>query len=313
MIPYAATNGAKDFTVQLSNVTNGVIINPGTITVSIRPPGNPDPRYRVPSYGFGGVDSVVLQPDGRFLIGGWFQNLGEGGGKNYFAGRYGRIKADGTRDYSFNSNIGADNEVFVIRRQLDGKVLIGGYFLNVNNAPHTRLARLNEDGSIDNTFTPPLLDAKVADIAVQPDGKIVVVGDFRNVNGQPCLGVCRLFPNGSIDFIFNPAGYRMRGGNYKVILDNYSSASPNNVRILVAGSIYLWPTSTQIKSGIVRINSDGSLDTTFDVKWGAHTSGNHLIDRQAYSLALQPDGKIIVGGTFDAFNDTDHRYLVHVQ
>jgi len=86
-----------------------------------------------------------------------------------------------------------------LARQADGKIVIGGSFLQVDGATHTRLARLNVDGSVDPTFTDPAVDSEVKAVAVQPDGKLLIGGSFTSVGGQPRHYLARLDADGTLD------------------------------------------------------------------------------------------------------------------
>jgi uncharacterized delta-60 repeat protein len=316
LIPYPTAGGAVDFTIQLTNVTNGVLINPSTITVSLRPSGNPDPNYLADATNEA-VLSVALTPDGKQLIAGKFTLVGMRAPIS--AGRYARLLPDGKRDYTFDCKVGADGEVDAICAQPDGKVLIGGAFGNVNNASPARpkLARLLADGSLDTTFSPPTLDGKVLCLAVQPDGKIVVGGYFKNVAGQPCLGLCRLLPTGAVDFRFNDPSYALDLSGLSgevavraVILDSFSAGS--GVRIIAAGSIYQPANSSSYRTGVVRLFANGSVDSSFNIGSGAHERSAPTSRSPADSLALQADGKLLVGGRFTAFGTLNQKYLVRL-
>jgi hypothetical protein len=90
--------------------------------------------------------------------------------------------------------------------QPDGKLLIGGSFVGLNNRARNNLARLQLDGRLDETFSPGYAaDVFVDDIAVQPDGQILIVGAFTRFNGEPRQGIARLHPDGSLDTTFHPS------------------------------------------------------------------------------------------------------------
>jgi uncharacterized delta-60 repeat protein len=84
--------------------------------------------------------------------------------------------------------------------QPDGKFLVGGVFTSVDRQPHTNLARLNVDGSLDNSFKPAL--DHVSSIHVQADSRILLVGDFVVAPGTPKVRLARLLSNGEFDLSF---------------------------------------------------------------------------------------------------------------
>jgi uncharacterized delta-60 repeat protein len=176
------------------------------------------------------VTSVVLQPDGKVLIGGFFIVAGFNGIARLNAdgsldssfnptGAWGasaialqpdgkvivdsaRLNTNGTLDNSFISPIG--NGVRSVALQPDGKVLVGGYLFHAD-ASHYGIARLNANGSPDGSFNPGTgANATVTSIAVQSDGKVLIGGWFTEVNGTNRDGIARLNADGSLDGSFNP-------------------------------------------------------------------------------------------------------------
>ncbi|MBK7704928.1 MAG: delta-60 repeat domain-containing protein [Acidobacteria bacterium] len=126
--------------------------------------------------------------------------------------------------------------------QPDGKVLIGGMFRVAGGLYRTGIARLNVDGTVDPTFTPPeitgLVDVAVTAIGLLPSGKILIAGDFQNVDGLNMRGIARLNADGTSDVAYNTALqqkiYIFNGNvnDIEVLADS---------RFLLAGSFYAWP------------------------------------------------------------------------
>ncbi|NDA65414.1 MAG: hypothetical protein EBY09_02045, partial [Verrucomicrobia bacterium] len=150
------------------------------------------------------VNSVAVSPDGKIVAGGDFLNF-----NNVARRRLVRLNANGTVDTSFaptgGANAGPDGSVAAVAVQVDGKVLLGGSFLNVNGTTRTRIARLNLDGTVDPAFNPGTgFNNTVNALALQPDGKILVAGLFTSVNGTTRNRVARLNTDGSVDATFVP-------------------------------------------------------------------------------------------------------------
>ncbi|MFN2622810.1 MAG: delta-60 repeat domain-containing protein, partial [Chthoniobacterales bacterium] len=105
----------------------------------------------------GSVRSIALQADGRILAGGQFTTLSPNGGAAVTRNRIARLNTDGTLDTPFDPN--ANNTVFAIAVQANGKILAGGFFITLTPnggaaVTRNRIARLNADGTIDMTFDP---------------------------------------------------------------------------------------------------------------------------------------------------------------
>ncbi|MCC5844937.1 MAG: choice-of-anchor D domain-containing protein [Verrucomicrobia bacterium] len=174
-------------------------------------------------------------------------------------------------------------DVMTLARQQDGKVLLGGGFNTIEGQSFNRIARMNADGSLDTRFNPNA-NNNVHSIAVQPDGKIIVGGTFSSIGDQPRGYIARLHEDGSVDDSFNAfAGGAPATGIFSLALQ------PDG-KIVIAGSIST--VDGQSFSRIARLNSDGSLDQTFNVN----------VNNTVLTIGLQPDGKILVGGLFTTVN-----------
>ncbi len=233
---------------------------------------------------FYGGDLVTLQSDGKVIVAGHFGSF-----NGAVRIRMTRLNADGSLDSSFNPGAGVSSgvnsaTVYALAAQSDGKVLIAGYFDSVNGTSRNRITRLNANGSLDSSFDPGtgIADGNVRSLAVQPDGKVVIGGDFTVINGTARNYIARLNSNGTLDSTFNP-GF----GPDNVV---FAVALQSDGKVLIGG----WFTTINgtLRNKIARLNSDGSLDTTFGTGTGG--SGN------VYAIAVQPDGKVIRGGDYIA-------------
>ncbi len=231
------------------------------------------------------VYSVATQPDGKVIIGGDFTKV-----DGAFHNRITRLNADGSIDTGFNPGLGADNWIVALAVQPDGKVLIGGIFTLYDGIARSSIARLNADGSLDNTFNAGVIEDSggfnswVFDIAVQHDGKILICGDFFSVGGTQRKTIARLNADGSVDASFNPgagAGNRITD----LVLQ------PDG-KVLIGGQFITFNGVTSKYIG--RLNNDGTLDTSFNSGSGPNS--------WVQAIALQPDGKILIGGQFVTYD-----------
>jgi uncharacterized delta-60 repeat protein len=128
------------------------------------------------------VRAIVVQADGKILIGGDFTTVAPNGGMAVARNRIARFNPDGTVDTAFDPN--ANNTVFAIAVQSDGKILTGGFFNSTTaingNVTRNYIARLETTGTVDTAFNPNASDSVLA-IAVQSDGKILIGGEFTTV------------------------------------------------------------------------------------------------------------------------------------
>lgn len=191
-----------------------------------------------------------------------------------------RFNSDGTNDPSFSSVVLADNAIRVLTTQSDGKILVGGDFITYDGLSRSRIARLNTDGTVDQSFNPGTgFTSAVRAIAIQSDGKLIVGGDFTFFNGSPAQKLIRLNTDGSVDNTFNIAN----GPNYAV---RACKIQPDG-KIIIAGDFDYY--NLQFAYGIARLNTDGSRDFSFNT--------GQMRFAPVYSFAIQADGKLIVGGS----------------
>jgi uncharacterized delta-60 repeat protein len=226
--------------------------------------------------------SIALQPDGKILIGGGFTTIG-GIERNRIA----RMNPDGTLDPDFHPNL--SDRVYSIAVQADGKILVGGEFTDIGGATRNCIARLNADGSLDAGFNPDTacnpadMRERVNVITLQSDGKILVGGRFTSIAGVPRNNIARLNENGTLDADFNPDADRIVEG----------------VAVQPDGKILTWGGFTVIagvvRNSIARLNGNGSFDGGFDP---GTISYNLVGNGSVNSVALQADGRILMGGQF---------------
>ncbi len=252
----------------------------------------------------GHISALALQPDGKILVGGHFTLIG-GQPRTNLA----RLHPDGTVDATFTAGVehaegGAGVSALAV--QTDAKILVGGCFTRIGGQPRLNLARLNPDGTLDPDFNPGVTAGywpwpSVTALALQPDGKILLGGIFGGVGGQPRLNIARLNPNGTVDPDFNPGA---TGGEYPAVS---SLALQPDGKILVGGNFT--HVGGQPRTNMARLNPDGTVDQGF----APHATGPPRPAQPAvYSVLIQPDGKILVGGVFTNIAGQPRRNLARL-
>src|ERR1035437_3065748 len=169
-----------------------------------------DPGTNAPD---GTIWCLALLPDGEVVIGGPFTQLG---GQNL--ARLARLNANGSADTTFNANLGfgVDGIVYAVAVQGGTNIVIGGEFKNVGIAQRTRIARLNSNGTVDDTFNSGTgADDTVYNINAQPDGSMYVGGIFTSFNGTHRLGITRLYADGTVDTSFLDTAYNQFAGLHR--------------------------------------------------------------------------------------------------
>jgi len=283
------------------------------------------------------VNTMVLQTDGKIIIGGNFTTY-----KDLTQNRIARLNSDGSLDSSFVIGTGFNASIRVIKVQTDGKILLGGDFTTYKSLAQNRIIRLNTDGSLDSSFVIGTgFDNTVNAIEIQTDGKILVGGNFTTYKGLTQNRIVRLNTDGSLDSTFTAScdstvtGFVIRPDGKILICGNFIYTNPsqlngiailntdgspdtifgtgfNNIvnaieiqndgKILVGGSFTTYKGLTQNR--IVRINPDGSLDSSFDISTGFNNDTN--------AMAVQSDYKILVGGSFTTYKGLTQNRIVRI-
>jgi uncharacterized delta-60 repeat protein len=211
--------------------------------------GANDSSFANPQFTGGWVNGIAVQKDGRYVVAGDFTSSG-GGAQAKLA----RVQTNGAIDGSFAPTFNAGASLSAVAIQPDGKIIIAGSFTTVNGISRTRVARLNASGSLDMSFT-ATVDQPPTVMALQSDGKIVIGGYFTNVGGLARTCVARLNSDGSVDSAFNPLFVGVPINEvYEITFDHFGS-------ILVGGRFS--SVNGAPRSGLVRLNGDGTLDTGF--------------------------------------------------
>ncbi|MBI5421529.1 hypothetical protein HZA44_00125 [Candidatus Peregrinibacteria bacterium] len=225
-----------------------------------------------------------------------------------------RYNSDGTLDTSFDTDGKVSTDVitathdhaYAAALQADGKIVVAG---TSDSTLTFNMIRYNTDGSLDTTFD---TDGKVSTnftggsetpyaVAIQTDGKIILAGQAHNGVDYD-FALARYNTNGSLDTTFDTDGLVTTGFGSQDYC--YDIALQTDGKIVAVGTMG----SAQ---AVIRYNTDGSLDTTFDgdvtmpgypgngkvsTVIGSGSGGNNT----AYAVVLQPDGKIVTAG--DGYN-----------
>ena len=298
------SHGGSGFNAEVYSVdiqTDGKVIVGGIFTtfngqsapriIRLNTDGTRDDSFNHGGSGIGSVAvfDVKVQPDNKILISGSFTTF-----NGQPAPRMMRLNPDGTRDADFNlEGTGFDGTVQRFTLQSDGEILAAGNYTTLNGLSAQKPLRLNPDGSKDNIFNNGgngLINGTATSILVQTDGKVITGSNGDpTYNGQPVSNVFRLNADGSLDESFS-VGVNIKG------TIRYIDMQPNG-KLLVGAAFTGFPTvNGQQYPKLIRLNSDGSLDTTFAIQDGFESNA------QVTKFITQPDGKIIVGGIFTTFN-----------
>lgn len=247
-------------------------------------------NYWAKLYGGESYDSpwaVAVAPNGDVVIGGYTQNFGAGDGDAWIL----RLDKNGAVRWQKTCGGGMWDEVEGLAVSPDGDIVAAGWTRSFGEADHALLLRLDGDGNVKWQRIYGEKYAYYANaVALTPDGDIVVAGSTNSPSrgGTTDVWVARLDPDGNIRW------QKVYGGRDNDVA--WAVAVAPNGDIVVAGG------TTNFGAGyydfwVLRLDPEGNL------KWGK-AYGKEDFD-EAYSIAIAPDGGIIVGGVSegDSFND----------
>ncbi len=265
---------------------NGVTHNRITM---LTPFGVTDPTFQIGTGANGPIWVLNVEPDGKILIAGDFTSY-----NGVSANRIARINPNGSLDQTFNAGSGANSWVYMILRQNDGKILLGGTFTNFNNSGKNYLVRLNSNGSVDTTFSHKI-NSKVSNGAIDAEGKIIVGGSFTQHGLNSANYICRIKPNGDFDSTFVIGS----GASHEV----RSFAIQNDGKIVIGG--YFVSYKNQPAWRITRLKPNGSLDSSFV------PSNTNL--GPVYRVEVLKSGKILVMGNFTNYGGSNRSYFLQLK
>ena len=322
-IPPGVTNGIYNITYSLTQNSCNTNIITAIVTININdnittPPISPGIR----------ADNVVTyldtQSDNKIFISGYFYKY-----NNTNVTRIIRLNTDLTLDTTTNIPQSATS----LNYSFDFKVIKNnnGNFdkvlLSLRNAPTFNgisvsrgIVRLMQNGSIDNTFNPYSgpnrgasgSNSEIRALYIYPDnalngnaGKILIGGMFAYYNNTARGKIARLMPDGSIDPTFDP--------NISTAIDKGLNSTPESITVDIDGKILVGGNFNQFNDEwsyfVIRLNNNGTRDYSFNHnQQGIDIDGGVVVDK----VALQPDGKIILGGYFSKYNGVTRHNLLRL-
>ena len=249
--------------------------------------------------GYDEGEVVCVQADNKIVVAGNTQDAN----KDFLLARY---QTNGDLDSSFGTagkvitDLGSGYDVVRAMVVLpSGKILVGGDYASATNLD-CALVRYNTNGTLDNTFgnaglvTTDISNANntLKGLAVETNGNIVVAGECPGLNGLD-FAVMMYNSNGTLEATFGT------GGIVKTSLSNKND-SPRAIALQADGKIVVAGEVTDAAFlqhiAAVRYNTDGSPDNTFG-DGGIVTDSITSYDDLVSSVAVQPDGKILISGT----------------
>jgi uncharacterized delta-60 repeat protein len=244
------------------------------VVVRLNTDGTRDPAFSGQGFQMGyhggfdlGVLSLLLQPDGKIVVGGGFSFVMTNDSRWNLL----RLNSDGTLDTSFYPSRTVNTYVNAIARQADGKLLVSGYFWSFNDGAGVGLERLFEDGTTDHSFfTGTGALAGIDAIAVQPSGSIWIGGTFAKYNGYAQAALARLHSDdqpgpGRIEFVQSYGPVKENAGQVLLRIRRYwGTDGPVSARYATSNGTAIAGVHYTAQTGTV-VFASGEIEKTISV------------------------------------------------
>lgn len=287
------------------------------------------------SFGIGGIMSVsfydadiayavALQPDGKIVIAGYGDGTFSSAQYHTTDFALARLNTDGSLDRTFGvggkviAPMGSGGFFPDIAKALliqpDWKIVAAGWAADFDYT-YSALVRLNPDGTRDNSFgsngvvlSHPVDGSAATEAAVlQPDGEILVAGAYYNSESDRGFAIFRHKTDGSLDVSFGVNGFVMVPNSVESYL--YGVAiQPDGKIVAAGGNDYNGIPTTNNDFTVLRLNADGSRDTSFGTDGRVTTDFHGYDDVAEADVVIQPDGKIIAAGL--SYNGRDYDFAL---
>ena len=237
------------------------------------------------------VLSFLIQPDGSIIVGGDFDHF-----NGSFRFGLAKLSSTGALDPNYNPIVqmqGSVRRVLALKSFPNGRTCVVGRFDQIGSLPRTSIALLDGDGIVDTSFNASIGTSvpSVSDVEPTGDGKLLIVGSFSQVSGVARSRIAKLNADGSLDLTF-AASLGFINSLPKILIDG-------NGKIVLTGDIVRIGSTTL--NGIARLDSDGTLDSTF----GATFAGGFTYDCVAGS-------SLYCVGSFEKVNSQDRFGVVRL-
>ena len=207
----------------------------------------------------------------------------------------------GVVDTEVDPLLSVEGNVFSIVPQADGRYLLAGDFVRVNDEPRNRIARINSDGSLDTSYSSKEATAGANDTVLsmvyQTDGRVVIGGQFSYVNGTARNYLARLMANGMVDSSFNPGA-----GPESTVLALAETFVDGSRRLLVGGAFATF--NGLGRNFLVRLTESGAVDPSFN----PNLSPNGPV----HSILVDSEGRVIIGGDFTMISGVQRMHIARI-
>jgi len=198
------------------------------------------------------------------------------------------LDSTGSRATNFNLGSGFNNVVYTAITQSDGKLIVGGIFSTYSGSNPQFIVRLNTNGTRDSSWDiNGNANSGVVTLGIDSLGRVIAGGSFTTYAGSSTSRIVRINTDGTRDTTFN-----IGTGGFNGSLSSLAIQTDN--KVIASGAFSIYSGSSTGATRIIRLNTNGTRDTTFNVGNGLNGQANYMV--------LQSDGKLIAGGQFTSYS-----------
>lgn len=238
-------------------------------------------------------NAIALTSDGSVIVGGFFSTIGGAA-----RARIAKLSATGSGAADLAWNPSANARLWALASDAQGRVYAGGAFSSAAGATHRGFAVIDSAGTSKTPFDATEPGWSFA-MARQPDGSIIAGGYFFEAGGLPRDNILRLHADGSLDTAWNPSITAMSDASAIRIL---ALAADADGAVYAGG--YFEQVNDEPRTGLVKLSGSGT--GAVDTAWKAD------LDNSAYTLTLDGNGSLYVGGSFASIGGIALDYLARV-
>lgn len=219
-----------------------------------------------------------------------------------------RVNTDGTTDgaftpgiFKYNFSDTADSDLYALAEDSSNNIVITGNFFYVGATARSSIARISSTGTLDGSFDPNITlgvsnGQYLTGLFIQADGKILVGGNFDEVGGTARPGLARLNDDGTLDTGFDPPAITFLGYPYISQVEELADG-----KVFITGNFS--DVDGELRTGLARLNSDGSLDTDYEPpvmqKIVPETDPVEYLPAVLYGFVPLAGNDVVVYGRFD--------------
>ena len=305
----------------VGGIFSGYTLNPTlkcNAFISLKSTAYPDASFNPNGSYFTGntpdsVNSIAVQSDGKILVGGSFRKYTTDN-QTYQVSNLVRLNTDGSLDSGYTGATSFNGDIYTVAVDYLGRAVVGGGFKNYNGNRYYRMIRFSSDTTLDTTFPDPDFDDDVNVIVPTPYHKLEVGAAYTYLVGGRFSGLVQElnYAGGVVGGqVFNSVLVGLSVNTIALDTINlFNDKIENGQYTVYVGGDFSASTDGGRFNNMIALDSLGRiLGNDFNINISGGTGG---FNGPVYSIVVDGDGKILVGGDFTQYNGDAVNYMVRL-